>query len=55
MVAAHPKLDAAAVARALTCMGEQAAIVLLGRQATGTPGDVVDLLAPVWSMTLFGR
>lgn len=50
-------LDPAAAAKALTWMGEQASIDLLGRRAggDGTGAEAyADLLAPVWSRTLFG-
>lgn len=51
-------LDPAAAAMALNWMGEQASIDLLGRHAARTPVSgaeaYADLLAPVWSRTLFG-
>ncbi len=47
-------LDPAATAIALTWMGEQASIDLLGRRGGGGAETYADLLTPVWSRTLFG-
>lgn len=52
--AIDPHLDARAAALALTWMGEQASLRLMGRRHAGTPQDYADLLAPVWTRTLFG-
>lgn len=46
-------LDAGNAARALTVMHERIALEVLGREK-GTPNDFANLVAPVWSMTLFG-
>lgn len=51
---ADPTLDAAKAAQALTYMGEQAAIDLMGRRGGGSPELFADILTEVWSRTLFG-
>jgi AcrR family transcriptional regulator len=47
-------LDAAGAAVALTWMGEQASLDLMGRRASGGPEAYAGLLTPVWTRTLFG-
>lgn len=47
-------LDARGAARALTWMGEQTSLRLMGRRHAGTPEDHADLLTPIWTRTLFG-
>lgn len=47
-------LDAHLAAEALTFMGEQASLRLMGRRRAGSPEDYADLLTPVWMRTLFG-
>ena len=49
-----PHLDAHSAALALTWMGEQASLRLMGYRRSGTPEDYADLLTPIWSRTLFG-
>lgn len=52
--AIDPALDAHAAAQALTWLGEQASLRLMGRRRAGTPQDYADLLTPIWTRTLFG-
>lgn len=47
-------LDAGQAAEALTFMGEQTSIRLMGHRQAGTPDDYADLLTPIWTRTLFG-
>lgn len=49
-----PDLDARGAALALTWMGEQASLRLMGHRRSGTPEDYADLLTPIWTRTLFG-
>ena len=47
-------LDAHGAAQALSWMGEQTALRLMGSRQAGSPEDYADLLTPIWTRTLFG-
>jgi len=47
-------LDAHGAAQALSWMGEQTALRIMGSRQAGTPEDYADLLTPIWTRTLFG-
>jgi len=51
---AAPDIDPAATAEALTLLGEQLAIELLGRRGA-EPEEYADVIAPIWISVLFGR
>ena len=53
--AIDPTLDAYGTAQALTWMGEQTSLRLMGRRQSGSPKDYADLLSPIWTRTLFGH